>query len=108
MTGNSTTSATTRQIGVSRPPLAIADLPTPEEAFSVKKIGWEELILYVLGPSLIALGLAVASGEWLLGPLTVGRYGFRGIGWVILVSCLLRTFHNVELARFTIATGSLP
>jgi hypothetical protein len=96
------------QIGVSRPALEIEDLPTPEEAFKVKRIGWEELILVVLGPSIIALGVAIGSGEWLLGPLNVGTYGFKGIGWVILVSILLQVFYNVELARFTIATGEPP
>lgn len=97
-----------RQIGVSRPALEIEDLPTPEEAFKVKRIGWEELILVVLGPSIIALGVAIGSGEWLLGPLNVGTYGFKGIGWVILVSIVLQVFYNVELARFTIATGEPP
>jgi hypothetical protein len=97
--------ARTFQIGVSRPPLLIEDLPTPEMVFAVRNIGWEELILFVLGPSVVALGLAIGSGEWLLGPLSVGRFGFTGIGWVILCSAVLQTFYNVELARFTIATG---
>lgn len=101
-------SAQYRQIGVSRPALKVDDLPTPEEVFKVKRIGLEELFLIVLGPGVIALGLAIGSGEWLLGPLAVGEYGFRGIGWVILASAVLQTFYNVELARFTIATGEAP
>ena len=96
------------QIGVSRPALGIEDLPTPEEVFKVKHIGAEELLLFVLGPGLICLGAAIASGEWLLGPLSVSQYGFRGIGWVILASAVLQTFYNVELARFTVATGEPP
>jgi len=96
------------QIGVSRPALAVEDLPTPEEVFHVKRIGVMELIFIVLGPSVIALGLAVGSGEWMLGPLAVGQYGFKGIGWVILISVVLQTFYNVELARFTVATGEPP
>jgi len=97
-----------RQIGVSRPPLEVEDLPTPEEAFKIKRVGWEELILVVLGPSIVAIGIAVGSGEWMLGPLNEGTYGFTGIGWVILVSIILQVFYNVELARFTIATGEPP
>ncbi len=100
--------STFHQIGVSRPPLEIGDLPTPEEVFKVKRIGLAELFFIVLGPAVIALSLAVGSGEWMLGPLAVGQYGFKGIGWVILVSAVLQTFYNVELARFTIATGEPP
>lgn len=98
----------TRRIGVSRPALVVEDLPTPEEVFGVRWIGPLELMFMVLGPSLIALGISIGSGEWLLGPLAVGQYGFLGIGWVILVSVVLQTFYNVELARFTIATGEPP
>ncbi len=100
--------AKTYQIGVSRPPLEVEDLPTPEEAFNVKHIGFAELIFIILGPAVIAVSLSVGSGEWMLGPLAVGQYGFRGIGWVILVSITLQTFYNIELARFTIATGEPP
>lgn len=107
-TGSRDGGVTYRQIGVSRPPLAVVDLPTPEEVFQVKRIGLEELVLFVLGPSLIALGISVGSGEWLLGPLAIGKYGFTGIGWVILVSIVLQVFYNVELARFTMATGEPP
>ena len=96
------------QIGVSRPPLEIDDLPTPEEVFKVKTIGWKELVRLVIGPSIIALGISIGSGEWLLGPLSVATYGFTGIGIVITISALLQTFYNVELARFTVATGEVP
>lgn len=96
------------KLGVSRPPLEVADLPTPEEVFKVKRVGLEELILFILGPSLIVLGISLGSGEWMSGPLAVARYGFRGIGWVILISAILQVFYNVELARFTVATGEAP
>lgn len=29
-------------LGVGRPPLAVADLPTPEEVFGVARLGWRE------------------------------------------------------------------
>ena len=70
------------QIGVSRPRLPLVDLPTPEEVFDKPKIGTREIITVVLGPSVIALGAALGSGEWLLGPLAFGRYGFTGLGWL--------------------------
>lgn len=101
-------SADTRQIGVSRPPLPVEDLPSPEEVFGSKHIGWEEMILFVLGPSVIALGISIGSGEWMLGPLNAVQYGIKGLGLVIMLSIVLQVFYNVELARFTIATGEAP
>ncbi|MHB9031063.1 MAG: Nramp family divalent metal transporter, partial [Candidatus Latescibacterota bacterium] len=96
------------QIGVSRPELPLDDLPEPETVFGVKRIGFRELITLVLGPSMIALGVSIGSGEWLLGPMAAAKYGFVGIGWVILVSAVLQTFYNVEVGRYTVATGEVP
>lgn len=96
------------QIGTSRPPLTLVDLPEPEEVFRVPRIGVKAAITAVIGPSLIALGLSIGSGEWLLGPLAVAQYGFVGIGWIILLSALLQTFYNVEITRYVMATGEVP
>src|SRR5436189_6418835 len=104
-------SGETMQIGKSRPPLPLTDLPEPEEVFKIKgRIGPKQLFLYVLGPSMIALGVSIGSGEWLVGPRTVGgsSTGFIGIGWIVLVSAILQVFYNVELGRFTVATGEAP
>jgi hypothetical protein len=98
----------TQQLGVSRPPLAVEDLPEPEQVFGVSKIGPRQLFMYALGPSLIALGISIGSGEWLLGPQAVGQFGFVGVGWVILISALLQTFYNVEISRYVMATGEAP
>ena len=98
----------TYPLGASRPDLAMADLPSPEEVFRVSRIGPRQLVMFVIGPSLIALGISIGSGEWLLGPQAVGQYGFVGIGWVIVVSAVLQTFYNVECARYIVATGEVP
>jgi hypothetical protein len=98
----------TLQIGVSRPALEIQDLPTPEEVFKIPSINLKRMIKFVIGPSLIALGVSIGSGEWLIGPLSIATYGFVGTGWVILISAILQTFYNVEVARFTVATGETP
>jgi hypothetical protein len=98
----------TQQLGVSRPPLTVEDLPEPEHVFGVKKLGPRQLFMYALGPSLIALGISIGSGEWLLGPQAVGQFGFVGVGWVILISALLQTFYNVEISRYVMATGEAP
>src|ERR1041384_4888894 len=97
-------------LGTSRPPppLALDDLPPPEDGFRVSRIGPRQVVQFVIGPSLIALGISIGSGEWLLGPQAVGKFGFVGIGWVITVSALLQTFYNVEIARYVVATGETP
>src|SRR5690606_33134087 len=96
------------ELGKSRPALGVMDLPEPEEVFGVRRLGWREIIKFAVGPSLIALGISIGSGEWLLGPQAVGQFGFVGVGWVILVSALLQTFYNVESARYVMATGEVP
>ena len=69
------TTEETWPLGVSRPPLGVDDLPEPEEVFHAPRIGRKELVTLVLGPSLIALGLSIGSGEWLLAPLAIGQGG---------------------------------
>ena len=101
-------SRTALQIGVSRPPLPLADIPTPEEVFGVSRFGPLNVIRFVLGPSMIALGVAIGSGEWLLGPLGFAKFGFIGLGFVVTMSAILQTFYNIENARYTIATGEVP
>jgi len=96
------------QIGVSRPALPLSDLPKPEEVFGVKRFDAWTVIRYVLGPSMIALGFAIGSGEWLLGPLAFGKFGFVGLGILVTASAVLQTFYNVENARYTMATGEVP
>jgi hypothetical protein len=98
----------TYHLGVSRPDLDLVDLPEPEEAFGVSRIGFAQVVKFAIGPSLIALGISIGSGEWLLGPLNIGQFGFVGLGWVILISALLQTFFNIEASRYVVATGEVP
>jgi hypothetical protein len=98
----------TYPLGVGRPPLNVDDLPTPEEAFGAPRIGRKQLITLVIGPSLIALGLSIGSGEWILAPLAIGTNGWVGIGFVALLSILLQAFYNVEIGRYVVATGEVP
>lgn len=98
----------TWKLGRSRPPLEVGDLPTPEAAFDARRLGFEERLLLLVGPALVGLGVSIGSGEWMLGPLNVAQNGFQGIFWVVLVSIVLQVFYNVELARYTLATGESP
>jgi hypothetical protein len=101
-------SVATYQLGVGRPPLAVDDLPAPETVFGVPRIGLKAAVTLVIGPSLIALGLSIGSGEWILAPLAIGTNGWVGIGFVALLSILLQAFYNVEIGRYVLATGEVP
>src|SRR5918999_1651279 len=91
-----------------REPLGVADLPAPEEVFAAPHIGFRQAVTLVIGPSLVALGLSIGSGEWLLAPLAIGSEGWIGIGFVALVSILLQALYNVEIGRYVVATGEVP
>jgi hypothetical protein len=60
--------------------------------------------LGVVGPGVIVLGLSIGSGEFLLGPAVFVKHGLSLL-WVTLVAVLLQTVFNLELMRYTIATG---
>jgi len=57
-----------------------------------------------IGPGVIALGVSIGSGEFLLGPAAFVKYGLSLL-WVVGVAALLQTLLNVELMRYTMATG---
>lgn len=103
-----TSSSEPRQIGFSRKPLEIRDLPRAEEVFHLRRVGVEEFFLFISGPSFIALALSLGSTFWLIAPLAVSSTGLVGIGWILLASVFLQVFYNVELGRYTLATGEAP
>ncbi|HEU4713708.1 MAG TPA: Nramp family divalent metal transporter [Pyrinomonadaceae bacterium] len=63
-------------------------------------LGWFSAI----GPGVIVLGVSIGSGEFLLGPAAFVKYGLSLL-WVVGVAALLQTLLNVELMRYTMATG---
>ena len=78
-------------------PWRIGELP---QAPRPKGLGWFSAI----GPGVIALGVSIGSGEFLLGPAAFVKYGLSLL-WVVGVAALLQTLLNVELMRYTMATG---
>ncbi len=53
---------------------------------------------------MIVLGASIGSGEYLLGPAAFVRYGLTLL-WVTTVASVLQTVFNLELMRYTMATG---
>lgn len=59
---------------------------------------------HVIGPSVIALGMGVGAGEFLLWPNLVAANGYS-IWWLFLVGLLTQFGVLVEIERWTICTG---
>jgi hypothetical protein len=78
-------------------PWRIAELPPAPKPHG---LGWFSAV----GPGVIALGASIGSGEFLLGPAVFVKYGLSLL-WVVGVAALLQTLLNVELMRYTMATG---
>ncbi len=57
-----------------------------------------------MGPGVIALGVSIGSGEFLLGPAAFVAHGLSLL-WVVFVAVTLQTIFNTEVMRYTLATG---
>ncbi len=78
-------------------PRQIADLPAPP---TPQGLGW----LSVVGPGVIVLGIAIGSGEFLLGPAVFVKHGLTLL-WVTVVAIFFQTIFNTEVMRYVVATG---
>jgi len=89
-------------------PIEVVDkIPTPEEVFNVKKLGVKERILLLYGSALIALGVSIGSGEFLLGPSMSIKIGLA-LAWLVPIGAFLQTIYIYSFTKFTIATGETP
>lgn len=78
-------------------PWADAAFPPPP---TPKGLAW----IGTVGPGVIVLGASIGSGEFLLGPAAFVKYGLALL-WVTGVAAFLQTIFNMELMRYTLATG---
>ena len=74
------------------PPMPYRDMPEP---LPLSK---------VLGPSVILAGLGVGSGEYILWPFMTSTVGL-GFLWAAMLSVTVQYFLNMEIERYTLATG---
>jgi hypothetical protein len=91
------TAETPRESRSGLPPWNRGELPAPPSTEGLR-------LLAVVGPGAIALGAALGSGEWLIGPAAFVRYGLVLL-WVTVVGALLQTLLNTEVVRYTLYTG---
>ncbi|MBI5630441.1 MAG: Nramp family divalent metal transporter [Elusimicrobia bacterium] len=78
------------------PAWGVEDIPPPPRG--------AKGVLSWLGPGVVAMGIAIGTGEWLLGPMLTVKYR-GGILWVGLVAVALQLVLNLQCLRYTIATG---
>lgn len=74
------------------PPVPYRDLPEPKGVKSV------------FGASIILTALGIGSGETVLWPSITAQVGLI-LMWAALLSFITQTFVNMEIERYTIATG---
>ncbi len=61
-------------------------------------LGW-------LGPGLILVGSIVGSGELVATPLVGERTAGYTFLWLILLSCVIKVFFQIEIGRYAISSG---
>ena len=74
------------------PPMPYKDMPEPLPLGKV------------LGPSVILAGLGVGSGEYIIWPYMATTVGL-GFLWAAVLSVTVQYFLNMEIERYTLATG---
>ena len=74
------------------PPVTYRDMPEP---LSLRR---------VLGPGVIAAGIGLASGEFILWPYITSQVGLVFL-WAAIVGVVTQFFINMEIERYTLATG---
>ncbi|MGQ0558075.1 MAG: Nramp family divalent metal transporter [Sphingosinicella sp.] len=88
---------TTRELAAGErgalPPLGTAELPAPPASF--RKI---------IGPAIVASGVGLGSAEFILFPYIATQIGLTFL-WAALLGVGLQYFLNMEIERYTLATG---
>jgi hypothetical protein len=74
------------------PPVTYRDMP---ESLPLRK---------VLGPGVIAAGIGLASGEFILWPYITSQVGLVFL-WAAVIGVVTQFFINMEIERYTLATG---
>jgi hypothetical protein len=79
------------------PNWGVRELPPPPR-FSFRNA------VRTVGPGIIGLGIALGSGEWLIGPAVILKYG-PALLWITTISVVLQVILNQEMGRYTLYTG---
>jgi hypothetical protein len=77
----------------SRPRFQVRDLPAPPRQL------WR-----IIGPGIVGAGVALSSGEFILWPFIASQVGLVFV-WGAVIGSLTQFFLNMEVERYTLATG---
>ena len=58
----------------------------------------------IIGPGVVAAGVGLASGEFILYPFIASQVGLVFV-WAAFVGLITQFFINMEIERYTLATG---
>lgn len=58
----------------------------------------------VIGPGFILLSLSIGSGEWLMGPASVLKYG-TFVLWIVSIGIITQAAFNLVMTKYTLYTG---
>lgn len=61
----------------------------------------------LVGPGAVLVGLSIGAGELIIWPRVTAQYGATMV-WAALFGIFLQTWLNIELGRYTLATGESP
>ncbi|RSN72210.1 MAG: hypothetical protein DSO07_05825 [Thermoproteota archaeon] len=87
------------------PALKVVDkVPLPEDVFKLREISTWKKWTTVYGPAVIVLGASIGSGEFLLGPNLITKFGPMLL-WVCTISALFQLAYNYCWFKTTITTG---
>jgi len=75
------------------PPFEPGELPEKPHSF-----------FQLVGPGAVMVGLAVGAGELIVWPIMTARYG-ASIAWAAMLGIALQLVINIEVGRYTLATG---
>jgi hypothetical protein len=75
------------------PPVTLRDVPEPPRST------WR-----VVGPGVVAAGVGLASGEFILWPYIASQVGLIFL-WAAAIGIVTQWFINMEIERYTLATG---
>jgi hypothetical protein len=89
--------------------MATVEAPTQIPEASVGPVEERELpaappLRRIIGPSVILVGVGIASGEYILFPYIASQVGLVFL-WAAVVGLLTQFFINMEIERYTLATG---
>lgn len=81
------------RVGRAAPAREIRDLPDPPRNL------WR-----IVGPGVVAAGVGISSGEFILWPYIASQVGLVFL-WAAVLGILTQLFLNMEIERYTLATG---